>query len=250
MKTNPSFIGTEIHHDLLFDLSANAYPSVVHGFKGVEFHLLSETSNTYGYVQNGISSLTYNGQTYPVTKGMYFSVPGKFKISGGEGILIEYLNHQGLFQIGGAIEAEGRLKYIDGCTDSLIIPPIMRGNPCLNHLHFPPHIVQSPHTHPSYRIGIVAKGNGLCVTPFGDLALTEGIVFVIKEFNRGKSNVGLDGEIYKDGTHSFNTEDDSMDVIAFHPESKFGPTNTKHPMISRTYVNGISAEHITNIHTK
>lgn len=250
MKTNHSFIGCEIQHALLFDLSDNAFPSIVRGFKNGEYQTRNQTSNTYGFVQNGSAVLRHKGMSFSLTTGMYFSVPGAFIIEGGEGILIEFLNHKGFFQIGGPIEPIGRLKYIDGCTDSLIIAPIMRGDPCLNHLHFPTNIVQTPHTHPSYRIGIVANGNGMCVTPFGDLALIQGTVFVIKENKRGPSSAGLDGNKYKNGTHSFNTADDSMDVIAFHPESTFGPTDKKHPMISRTYVDGISAEHIIKIHTK
>ena len=47
------------------------------------------------------------------------------------------------FQVGGPIEAMGRLRYIDGCTDSLLIPPWRRGEACLNHLHIPPGVEQT-----------------------------------------------------------------------------------------------------------
>eukprot|EP00548_Thalassiothrix_antarctica_P011082 CAMPEP_0194153598 /NCGR_PEP_ID=MMETSP0152-20130528/56993_1 /TAXON_ID=1049557 /ORGANISM="Thalassiothrix antarctica, Strain L6-D1" /LENGTH=43 /DNA_ID= /DNA_START= /DNA_END= /DNA_ORIENTATION= len=41
-----------------------------------------------------------------------------------------------------------------------------------------------------------------------------------------------------------------MDVIAAHPDSDYGPTNTDHPMVNRTIVNGISASLIPSIQTK
>ena len=41
-----------------------------------------------------------------------------------------------------------------------------------------------------------------------------------------------------------------MDVIAFHPDSDFGPTDIEHPMINRTIVNGVKASELENIRTK
>ena len=51
--------------------------------------------------------------------------------------------------------------------------------------------------------------------------------------------------------HSFHTgPDETMDVIAWHPESTFGPTRDVHPMIERTLINGIPATHMQDIRTK
>jgi hypothetical protein len=47
------------------------------------------------------------------------------------------------FALGGPCEAFGRLRYIDGCSDSLLVGPAVRGDPCLNHLHFPPGVSQT-----------------------------------------------------------------------------------------------------------
>ena len=132
------------------------------------------------------------------------------------------------------MEEVGRLKYIDGCTDSLLIPPIMLGDPCLNLLFFPPKIHQTQHTYPSMRVGMVVRGRGCCVTPYEEATLAPGVVFVIPT----------------DGLHSFHTEDSSMTVIANHPESDFGPTHEEHPMINRTIVNGVSASKIAEIRTR
>lgn len=151
---------------------------------------------------------------------------------------------------GGPIEREGRLKYIDGCTDSLLLSPVKLGDPCLNHLHFPAGIDQTQHTHPSHRIGIVADGYGECITPFGNLPLTKGMIFVIKEWDGETYDTGLDGKTYPIGIHAFKTFDKNMDVIAFHPDSDFGSTDDDHPMINRTIVDGVSANQIDDIRTK
>ena len=124
------------------------------------------------------------------------------------------------------------------------------GDPCLNHLHFPDHITQTPHTHPSHRIGIVAKGNGECITPFGNLPLIAGMIFIIKEWDGSSIAKGNDGKSHPVGTHKFDTKDESMDVIAFHPDSDFGPTDIEHPMINRTIVGGVKASELEEIRTK
>jgi hypothetical protein len=166
---------------------------------------------------------------------MVFSVPGELEISGNSsGILISRHGYQGFFQIGGPIEQEGRLKYIDGCTDSLLIPPIMLGDPCLNLLYFPPGVNQTPHTHPSMRVGIVASGSGVCVTPRSNIPLIPGRAFVI----------------HAEGVHSFSTQDGPMRVIAYHPDSDFGPTHQDHPMINRTIIEGRSASALAEIQTR
>ena len=144
-------------------------------------------------------------------KDVYFSVHGNFCLTGTfKAIAIEIHTQKGKFKqnsyraythIGGPVEATGRLKYIDGCTDSLLIPPVKKGDPCLNHLHFPKNIRQTPHTHPSHRIGIVINGEGECVTPFGNLPLVEGCIFVIKEYAGTEKAEGLDGLYYEAGTH-------------------------------------------------
>ena len=137
-------------------------------------------------------------------------------------MVIQNLGFNGMYSMGGPIEDKGRLRYIDKCTDSLLCPPPLLGDPCLNHLHFPAGIDQSEHTHPSTRAGIVARGRGVCTTPDGQYDLLPGVIFFIPT----------------DGRHKFATSDSSMDVIAFHPDSDFGPTHEHHPMINRTLVGG------------
>jgi hypothetical protein len=40
-----------------------------------------------------------------------------------------------------------------------------------------------------------------------------------------------------------------MDVIAWHPDSDFGPEDDDHPMVNRTIVDGVSAAKIADIRT-
>lgn len=123
---------------------------------------------------------------------------------------------------GGPIERAGRLRYIDGCSDSLLACPPLLGDPCLNHLHFPPGIEQTFHTHPSVRAGAVARGSGWCETEGRTIALEPGVIWMIP--------AGCE--------HRFLTTDDELDVIAYHPDSDWGPTDTEHPMVNRTLVDG------------
>lgn len=223
----------------------------------------------YGYVYSGEATLyrtVQQSQTdgsvakvelqSPLIGGMYFACPGACRVEGGAGIVVSvpnatsrrWMSNRPLFSIGGPVEVgaygsgEGRLPYIDGCTDTLLIHPVVCGAPCLNHLHFPSQIYQTKHTHPSGRVGMVIKGTGRCIAVPSDTnsaatvtPLTPGTVFVIP----------------KDSIHAFETgEDDDLDVIAFHPDSDFGPTPLNHPMLNRTYVDGVSAAEMSEIQTK
>jgi hypothetical protein len=52
-----------------------------------------------------------------------------------------------------------------------------------------------------------------------------------------------------DGHHSFVTGEQTMDIIAYHPDSDTGPDHDNHPMVNRTLVEGVSAAVIANIRT-
>lgn len=139
-----------------------------------------------------------------LTQGMYASVNDGMAASmhAAMAMVVSQPEPAAMFTVGGPIESVGRLRYIDGCTDSLLIAPIKKGDPCLNLLHFPPGVVQTMHTHPSIRIGLVAKGEGECVTPFGNVPLVAGSMFVIHP-ETGEYTFGIDGQMYKVGSHSF-----------------------------------------------
>jgi hypothetical protein len=232
------------------------YFNVIDG-KGID---IDKKKSYFIFVYEGEAKLSIqNGLKALMVKDTYLAHDGSFALDGiFKAIAIEIDIEKGDYiknkyraatTIGGVVEKIGRLKYIDGCTDSILIHPIKKGDPCLNHLHFPQNIIQTPHTHPSHRLGIVIRGEGECETPFGNLPLKQGIIFVIKEYNGTEMKKGLDGEMYEAGTHKFNTTDSSMDVIAFHPDSDFGAEDENHPMINKTIVKGVSANKIENIRT-
>ncbi len=232
---NVSFSAFNWQNGLLYDYSANSFPTRLHALTGATTFHFQEGSTYYIFQHEGFSFI--HGR-FPVPKFYYASATGKDSFIQGspdaKAIIIERINYAGVFTIGGSIEETGRLKYIDGCTDSLLIAPVKYGDPCLNHLHFPAGIEQTMHTHPSMRVGLVARGHGECVTPYGNIPLFPGQIFIIHE----------------EGPHCFRTFDNTMDVIAYHPDSDFGPKDEEHPMINRTIVDGVSAKHITEIRTK
>jgi hypothetical protein len=230
----------------LLDLSSDANPTEAFGWghEGRSLSLGADATH-YCFVLNGRATALVqlaDGEPYEVLlhRGMYLASPHPIVLGGGQGIVVSRLGYRGMFMIGGPLEAMGRLRYIDGCTDSLLIPPVVKGAPCLNHLHFPKRISQTRHTHPSIRIGVVTQGGGVCVVPDDSqpsidvsIPLREGSLFWIPS----------------GGQHSFCTGDEEMDLIAYHPDSDTGPDHDDHPMINRTIVNGVSAARISPIRT-
>lgn len=192
----------------------------------------------FGFVIDGSNAiLRHQGSPSSLAPGSYFVVnTGSAELTspGGRILLILQRGSNFPFLLGGPIEARGRLRYIDGCTDSLIIPPWRMGEACMNHLHIPAGTEQTMHTHPSDRIGVIARGFGQCVTPEGVIDLKPGMLWRIPPH----------------GLHRFRTEGDSLDVIAWHPDSDFGPTDDDHPMLNRSLVNGVSAAEIDAIRTR
>lgn len=192
----------------------------------------------FGFVFSGENAtLRHRGRAHGLMRGSYFVIQagrGELTNPGGRILLIHKPGSDFPFQVGGPIEARGRLRYIDGCTDSVLIPPWRRGEPCLNHLHIPPGVEQTMHTHPSDRIGVVVAGHGQCVTPEGITGLKPGMLW----------------RIPADSLHRFRTEGDSLNIVAWHPDSDTGPTDDDHPMLNRSMVNGVSAAEIDAIRTR
>jgi hypothetical protein len=209
-----------------------------------EYKNESESDTVYGFACEWCYVITSQGQ-FTLQPGMYFCIPSPVRIQSvgvgrdgkktGDNAALVIVRHgyRGLFSIGGPVEDRGRLRYIDGCSDTLLICPPRLGEPCLNFLHFPKNISQTMHTHPSIRVGVVARGHGVCKTPTGDFDLNAGMLWLLPE----------------DTPHAFYTGDDTMDVIAWHPDSDTGPSDDDHPMINRTIVDGTAANQIEAIRT-
>lgn len=186
----------------------------------------NEYSTTYGFVLSGEVYLP-NGMV--AKSGQHFCVwtwgSDEIRYTGKVALFVR-IGFKGQDTVGGPLESIGRLCYIDGCSDSLLVYPPRLGDPTLNVLFFPPNINQSYHIHPSLRLGVVVKGKGwACIkNPDGsekEIPLTEGIIFCIEEKE----------------LHRFRTEQESMIVVPFHPDGDWGPTDHNHVMINRTYLN-------------
>lgn len=137
----------------------------------------------------------------------------------------------------GRIETKGRLSYIDGCSDSMLVQPARLGDPVLNFLHFPKGIVQTQHTHPTIRMGVVARGSGRAWQRTDQshagwtVPLEQGTVFMLDEQELHSFRT--------DEPDPFNTGNlvaETMDIVAYHPDSDWGPQDTNHPMLNRTYI--------------
>lgn len=202
--------------------------------------ILPSGQTHFGYVDHAALDVVVRARDFVIPQGFYFSLDGSAVLTprDGEpiGVIISAPAYKGFVQIG-QLEWVGRLRYINGCTDSLLIPPIKLGDPCLNLLYFPANTDQTMHTHPSDRIGMILSGRGICQTEdesgTHEIPLEAGMLFCI----------------HTGGLHKFQTFDAAMRVLAYHPDSDFGPTDEDHPMINRTMVDGVSAAKLTEIHT-
>ncbi|WP_416669796.1 cupin domain-containing protein [Egbenema bharatensis] len=221
------------------DFSQGSFPLLLQTWQDHPIGL-SDVGTHFGFVYQGFAHLSFRGmhgtESYRLRAGMYFSLPGKGAIgsAASSGIVFTRLNYRGMFSLGGPIEAQGRLAYIDGGTSSLLIPPVLLGDPCLNVMYFPPHVDQTLHTHPSDRIGIVVAGASIMKTPQSAIPVESGTIFLIPAHY----------------PHKFCTSDSPFTVVVFHPDSDTGYTHTNHPMLQRTMVDGISAAELPEIQTR
>jgi hypothetical protein len=195
----------------------------------------------FGFIVSGAAQVTgiFN-RSSEVRAGQFFTTAGDRDLhvtllfAGSRVVVFQCFNYVGMATVG-QVEAEGRLGYIDGCKDTVLHGPLVKGLPCLNALFMPVNINQTQHTHPSTRLGVIMGGGGCCVTPTDTHALLPGDVF----------------HLPANGYHRFLTGSEvGMSILAFHPDSDFGPTNEEHPMLNRTEVDGVSAKHLPEIQTR
>lgn len=179
----------------------------------------------YGY-SYGDSILKLDNKKYSLEQGQYFGL--------GLRESAEISVHDRLFlvlrlgyivpSVVGWVEEKGRLSYIDGCSDSLLVYPSRLGDSSLNLLYFPPGIDQTYHRHPSIRLGCVIDGHGF--SDHGE----------IDNLQRTKLETGLSFCLTEQERHRFRTENNSMTIVAFHPDGDWGPTDHNHTMLNRTYM--------------
>lgn len=199
---------------------------IYHHIPGEETEL-PDNGTHYGYVLDGNGALQFQSSEYlPLAAHWYFSIPGVTRIVGNVRIqIVTQLGYHGLLQCGRHEEEWGRLTYINGGSDTMLLSPPKRGDPCLNALYMPPGVDQTPHTHPSLRAGIIVAGKGSCRTADAEFLLEAGSTFLLPPESR----------------HSFHTPEEStrdqttLHIIVMHPDSDTGPTDEEHAMKNRTY---------------
>ncbi len=218
-------------HGEIIDMTDTMYPTKMISVS--DNYVMEETiGNMYGFCTKG-TFVIHSEDTWTIGTNDFFSLKTPIQdnthiemMEDGQLFVIVRYGFRGIDMVGKS-EKNGRLSYIDGCTDSLLIMPPRLGDPCLNYLHFPMGIDQTQHLHPSIRMGIVIGGKGEAFQkPDGkqkgwEEDLSKGMMFCLEE-----------GEV-----HSFRTAENYMDIIAYHPDSDFGPTDIDHPMLNRTYIN-------------
>jgi quercetin dioxygenase-like cupin family protein len=191
------------------------------GLMGNAKHI-TMTGTLYLIVLRGYVRIESQDTSVTLAPGMYAALPGLTVCVGVEclAVAVTAKRYTGIFTVGGPAEEHGRLKYIDGCTDTGLIQPLKLGDPCLNYLYFPKNITQTEHTHPSHRVGAVIGGEGVCKTPKRSMPMVQGDMFIIP----------------KNTPHLFKTMNYTMRIVAFHPDSEFGPTDELHQMLQATVI--------------
>lgn len=221
----------ENYFGLLVDDSKSNFPSRLFGYQTFDKNQpiavqIDNAGACYGFVYSGQLTIIDNLISWQIQREQWFHLPAGCQLiiqPFSRLVICQRLGYRGVHIMGGPIEQIGRLRYIDGCSDTLLCAPSLIGDPCLNLLHFPNEIIQTPHTHPSMRAGIIARSGGICCTINDVIQLHEGMIFIIP------AHV----------VHSFKTTaQQGMDVIAYHPDSDWGPTHEEHPMINRTLIDG------------
>ena len=216
---------TYLKNNSIIDMRDTMYPTYSLMVRNSTVEVKSKDiswSTAMGY-SYGITEIKNGNKTILLKPGDYFS----FTVKENDVTIVSTNNLFIVFRLGfighnliGQTENKGRLSYIDGCSDSLLVYPPRLGDASLNFLLFPKNINQSYHTHPSIRIGCVISGTGVSDTNDKSIKLYEGMHFCLEEQE----------------LHRFRTKNNEMRIIAFHPDGDWGPTDENHVMINRTYV--------------
>ena len=182
-------------------------------------HIRYSHATLYGYTfeTSRIGAIT-------IQKNNYFCIPRGFSedrtevVTGDFFVVVKYGFH-GQSVFGEVQNGHGRLSYINGCSDNLLVYPPRMGDPSLNYLHFPSGTTQDFHNHPSDRVGVVINGFGTAETRSDRVRLETGNMFLIEA-----------KEIHKFITHT------EMEIVVYHPDGDWGPTDEVHTMLNRTHI--------------
>lgn len=201
----------KINKDFIYENRHRFFVNKIEGKRS----FLSNGYTRFIILDGSISSVKVN------TSGVVAaSIYDEFSVDG-YGIVLDILGYK-LDQCVSLVQPNvpGNLSYIDGCSNSNLIPPGRNGDPCLNYLYFPKKTKQTFHVHPSVRVGMILSGEGHADIETCNHRLEVGDCFLLERYE----------------SHRFTTEDSDMSLIAFHPDSEDGPSDEYNPMKSRTYI--------------
>ena len=207
-----------------FDVRQSMYPSYASLLVSEQKRFGFPYSTLYCYADGNVTLKVTDSEPICLVKGNYLSLPlqeNNIEIeTDGKAFCVWRLGFQGQYVLG-KLEEKGRLSYIDGCSDSLLVYPPRLGDPSLNSLHFPDCIDQSFHRHPTIRLGYVVSGSGCAWISRSDVVdLNAGTMFLLDE----------------QALHRFTTDHEPMIIVTYHPDGDWGPTDHNHTMLNRTYV--------------
>ena len=172
----------------------------------------------YVLLQNGNfsqSNISFSNTNFAAAVNSPYTVSGN-------GIVISYLGLKLLesrFFVQDKLDI-GNLTYIDGGSNTTAINPGRLGDPVVNYVHFPKNMYQTLHTHPSHRIGLILRGNGVVELDDGEYKVKEGEAFFMR----------------RNELHNFITTDEEVILFVFAPDSGTGPTDEINPLKIRTYI--------------
>lgn len=115
-----------------FDLVDDKHHIRVQSIVDSELNLDPQASHFVVIHKGEVCASLVTGE-YVLRENCFGSFPGAVRLEAhGNALIISSIGYESPVLIGGPIERKGRLRYIDGCTASLLIPPPVRGEPCLN----------------------------------------------------------------------------------------------------------------------
>jgi hypothetical protein len=214
---NEDFLLVDPRKHESLDFTHHDYPTHVQWKDRSSPVQLTETGTHFIFCTADSVTIKNGRKAYILDKDCYASITGAAVVEGtGTALISSRVGYQGMNSMGGPIEELGRLKYINGCSSTVLIAPLKKGDPCYNFLHIPPGARQAVHTHPTLRVCYVVEGK--CFVTAGQFICIPAHV-----------------------EHSFYTGEESMRIVVYHPDSEVGPSDEEHPMLNRTLVAGVPA---------
>jgi hypothetical protein len=204
-----------IKSKFLIDKMETMYPSLAHYADVNELgdlgYLYTQAlSTTYGYVLEGEAN--FEGEE-SITAGKYFCrwTKEQTRINyTGKLVLFIRVGFKGQNLIGGPVEESGRLSYIDGSSDTILVYPPRIGDPIFSVVYFPKNTEQTFQMHSSVRMGAIISGGGyICFDEAeeNNVSLTLGDMICFEQNER----------------HRIKTTGNILQMIVYNPQGNWGP---------------------------